>query len=106
MGHLLCTEGEVLHGALTIAMKDFQWKISVRGIHTLPNPSVKVYNNADLQKKQILEENIDKSGIYRWVNFENNKSYIGSGVNLYARLSNYYSDKYLETQLKRGKSAI
>jgi len=40
-------------------------KISVRGIHTLPNPSVKVYNNADLQKKQILLENKEKSGVYR-----------------------------------------
>jgi len=34
-------------------------------LHTLPNPSVKVYNNADLQKKQILLENKEKSGVYR-----------------------------------------
>jgi hypothetical protein len=27
-------------------------------------------------------------------------------VNIYARLYNYYSDKYLDTQLKRGRSAI
>jgi hypothetical protein len=40
-------------------------KISGKGIHSLPNPPVKVYNNADLQKKQILIENKEKSGVYR-----------------------------------------
>jgi len=98
MGHLLCTEGEVLHGALNITMKDFQWKISVRGIPTLPNPSVKVYNNADMQKKQILLENKEKSGVYRWTNIVSGKTYVGSSVNLSRRLFNYYNAVYLIRQ--------
>jgi len=53
-----------------------------------------------------LKENKYKSGVYRWINLANNKSYVGSGANLSKRLSHYYSDKYLETQLKKGKSVI
>lgn len=64
------------------------------------------YSNPDLQKDNILKENKNKSGVYRWTNLNNNKSYVGSGVNLSKRIYEYYSDKYLETQLKRGKSAI
>jgi len=40
------------------------------------------YSNAYLIKQQILDENREKSGIYRWVNNLNGKSYVGSAVNL------------------------
>lgn len=40
------------------------------------------------------------------MNIENGKTYIGSSVNLSKRLSYYYSKKHMETQLKKGKSAI
>jgi hypothetical protein len=59
---------------------------------------VKIYANADIQKMQILKENKGKSGVYRWVNKETGKSYVGSGTksrakpNLLARrFYNYYS---------------
>jgi group I intron endonuclease len=55
-----------------------------------PNP-VKIYANADIQKMQILKENKGKSGVYRWVNKETGKSYVGSGTNLARRFYNYYS---------------
>lgn len=41
---------------------------------------VAVYENTKLQKKQILCENNGKTGIYRWVNKVNGKSYIGSAI--------------------------
>jgi hypothetical protein len=69
------------------------------------NP-VATYENAKLLKKQILQENKAKSGIYRWVNLINGKTYIGSGLNLSNRLSHYFSAKFMETYLKTGKSAI
>jgi len=37
-----------------------------------------VYYNADVQKSQILSENKNKSGISRFTNFINGKTYIGS----------------------------
>jgi len=77
---------------------------------TATNNSVSVpvatYSNADTQKKQILKDNKGKSGVYRWTNLLNAKSYIGSGVNLSKRLSYYYSRQYMKTKLKRSKSLI
>lgn len=37
---------------------------------------VKIYRNADLEKLYIIEENIGKSGVYRWKNRLNGRSYI------------------------------
>jgi len=51
---------------------------------------LKVYINAELLKKFILEENKNKSGIYRWKNNINNKTYIGSGIDLAKRIGSYY----------------
>lgn len=53
------------------------------------------YSNAFLYKKQILINNIEKAGIYRWINNINKKSYIGSSSNITTRLYKYYSVKYL-----------
>lgn len=55
----------------------------------------KSYSNSDTQKVQILQENKGKSGIYRWTNLENGKSYIGSSINLYRRFLEYFNTKYL-----------
>jgi hypothetical protein len=38
-----------------------------------------------------LKENKGLSGIYRWVNNENGKSYIGSAVNLYTRFIEHFN---------------
>lgn len=56
---------------------------------------VVVYNNCSLQKDRILKESRNKAAIYRWVNNVNNKTYIGSSVNLSVRLYKYYSLKHL-----------
>lgn len=56
---------------------------------------VKIYGNADLQKQDILKDQKGKSGIYRWTNILNGKSYVGSSNNLIRRLYVYYNAKYL-----------
>lgn len=56
-------------------------------------PIVK-YANAD-DKAHILKDNKNKVGIYRWVNKVNNKTYVGSSVNLTLRFYKYYSIKHL-----------
>ena len=43
---------------------------------------VLLYKFAELEKKQIIKENRGKSGIYRWTNNLNNKTYIGSSAKL------------------------
>lgn len=64
------------------------------------------YINPKEYKSLILKENKNKSGIYRWVNNINNKSYIGSAKYLNNRLSTYYSSTTLKKRLERGSSAI
>lgn len=63
---------------------------------------IKVYQNCKLQKSQILQENKNKSGIYRWTNLLKGNSYIGSSKNIRNRLYSYYS----ESTLKRSESLI
>jgi hypothetical protein len=48
------------------------------------------YVNSDLEKKTIIVVNKGKSGIYRWVNKESGKCYVGSAVNLSKRIKLYY----------------
>lgn len=68
--------------------------ILFKGFHTsrwLATIPVKVYENADTQKADILKENKGKSGVYRWTNNVNGKTYVGSAVSLRARFYVYYS---------------
>ena len=57
-----------------------------------------IYTNADTQKLQILKENQNKSGIYRLINKDTGKSYIGSSVNLSKRFTWYYSFKNINNR--------
>ncbi len=50
-----------------------------------------VYTNADTQRLDILKNNHKKSGIYRWINKETGKSYVGSANDLSKRFRIYYS---------------
>jgi len=56
---------------------------------------IKVYDNADVDKSLILKENTNKSGIYRWVNTNNNQSYVGSSVDLRVRFVSYYNINHI-----------
>ena len=75
---------------------------------------VKSYSNADIQKQDILINNKGKSGIYRWVNQINGKSYIGSSINITRRMYEYFNSKHLLSKkmiiykalLKYGYSAF
>lgn len=55
------------------------------------------YKNAELDKKIIVKENRGKSGIYRWLNTVNGKTYIGSSVNLTIRFNVYFNKNRLTT---------
>jgi hypothetical protein len=97
-------------------------KLNMTKFYTLnPRRKLATYENPDLQKEHISSDNLGKAGIYRRTNLLNDKTYIGSAVNLSKRFSYYYSpwaagqgaksarrsqDKNMKTQLKKGKSAI
>lgn len=57
---------------------------------------VKIYANADIEKDQIIKDNKDKSGIYKWRCLVNDKMYIGSSVSLGKRFYRYYNLKILQ----------
>jgi len=59
---------------------------------------IRTYSNSDRDKLEIYKENKGKSGIYRWVNKESGKCYVGSSTNLSRRLSSYYSFSWLILQ--------
>lgn len=40
------------------------------------------YNNVEIKKETILNENKTKAGIYCWTNIKSNKTYVGSSINL------------------------
>jgi hypothetical protein len=56
---------------------------------------VKFYDDILVQKELIKKENKGKSGVYLFYNKINSNCYVGSGVDLSVRLSNYFSNYYL-----------
>jgi len=67
----------------------------------MPQPvPVKIYENADISNNHVIKDNINKSGVYRWVNLLTGKSYIGSSVNLRKRFYDYFNLRHLEARKK------
>ncbi len=54
-----------------------------------------IYDDADKDKLNILADNRNKIGVYRWINKINGNIYIGSSVNISVRMYTYYSLRYL-----------
>lgn len=74
--------------------------------HNNSSSSLIVYENLLITKKQILQDNKQKCGIYKWINKINGKSYVGSSVNLSSRLSSYLSNNYLTKRASIYNSKI
>lgn len=64
---------------------------SKKSLHTLSVVPAVIYTNADTDKVKIISDNREMLGVYRWVNNENGKIYIGSSTNLSVRFYKYYS---------------
>ena len=56
-----------------------------------------VYNNIETEKVSILRDNKGKTGVYRWTNLINSKTYIGSANDLTIRFWVYFSIKGLNS---------
>lgn len=57
-----------------------------------------IYTNPKEQKQSIVLDNKLKSGVYRWTNKINGKTYIGSSINLGPRLQQYYGKSLANNQ--------
>lgn len=69
------------------------------------NP-VKKYLDTELNKANILAENRNKSGIYKWINNENGNTYVGSAVNLSKRINSYFEEGELNRNSRPIKNAL
>lgn len=58
------------------------------------------------ETKAIFHDNKGKSGVYRFVNLVNGRTYVGSSVNLTRRFRDYLSVVWLNKELPRNKSII
>lgn len=64
------------------------------------------YLNPYENRTEIYRDNNNKSGIYRWCNLINGKSYVGSAVNLRNRFYQYLSHSHITNELIRSNSNI
>lgn len=53
------------------------------------------YENADVLKNSIINDNKGKAGVYNWLNLISGKSYVGSSINLGKRFQNYFNYNYI-----------
>lgn len=67
---------------------------------------IKSYANAEFMKKEILSENKQLSGIYRWINEETGDQYVGSGADLTKRLRSYFQTTELERNPRHINNAL
>jgi len=59
------------------------------------------YSYADLDKGAAIKPNKGKSGIYRWINKVNIKTYIGSSLDLGRRFMEYYSYSRISNEKRK-----
>lgn len=64
-----------------------------------------ILKNAKLDKKSIKDLK-GKRGIYMWYNNINGNYYIGSSINLYNRLNNYYYQSRLNNNSKISRALL
>jgi len=66
----------------------------------------KLYLNVTFIKNTIFKENKNKSGIYRWTNKKNGKSYIGSSINIGNRFYSYFTENFLKKANTKISNAL
>lgn len=62
------------------------------------------FNNLDESKGLIRTSFLKQRGVYLWTNKTNGNQYIGSAMDLSSRLSDYFTNSYLNFQSTRGSA--
>jgi len=81
---------EVQHTLMSVNLS-YLYGFNLDDLNLFAASPVLTYLNADTDKLSIIKDNKGKSGVYRWTNLTNGKSYIGSSVSLSRRLALYYN---------------
>jgi len=63
-----------------------------------------LFNLANVSQADVLKFLNGKSGIYKWTNSLNGKSYVGSSISLHRRIQEYFNPERSLRELKRGES--
>src|ERR1700749_2370401 len=66
----------------------------------------KEYKNLKLARELLKLELKNKAGVYKLINLNNGKSYVGSSNNLYRRLGEHCNENVNKAKLLKGKSPI
>nr|QBG64902.1 GIY-YIG endonuclease [Cordyceps cicadae] len=66
----------------------------------------KFYPDAQALKSEILNDNRNLSGIYKWTNIETRDSYVGSGIDLAKRIRSYYQTSELNRHPRHINRAL
>ena len=66
----------------------------------------KEYKNLKLARELLKLELKNKAGVYKLINLNNGKSYVGSSNNLYRRLGEHCNENVNKSKLLKGKSPI
>lgn len=102
-GHLssgfICYPTILVRHKLSLGLRIFARNYSAISFSVVP---IKIYNNMDLDKFHVVYDNKGKSGVYQITNLTNNKTYIGSSVNISRRFTCYYSFRHID----RWKTSI
>ena len=104
-----CKAADLMKNKAHLTVEGFNLICKIKyGMNTGREPikCIKSYENAELFKGTILKENRNQSGIYRWVNNLNKKSYVGSGIDLAKRLGSYYNKNELNRNPRPIKDAL
>jgi hypothetical protein len=65
-----------------------------------------LFKLAEVSQADVLKFLSGKSGIYKWTNTLNGKSYVGSSFNLHRRIQEYFNPERSLRELKRGESML
>lgn len=88
------------HGKIVPTQKCFKFNNMnfIKLYSTSSDVSVKFYEDAFSMRKLIIQDNKNKSGIYRWRNKITNDIYIGQSVDLAKRFIRYFNLSYLKNR--------
>ena len=75
-------------------------------IRNLSGHTTELFILAEISEADILKALKGKSGIYKWTNLVNGKSYVGSSANLRRRIQEYFNLERTRRELERGESMV
>jgi hypothetical protein len=84
----------------------FATALYVRYSSSSTGVDTQLFNLAEVSTADVLKFLNGKSGIYKWTNNSNGKTYVGSSIDLNRRIKEYFNPERSLRELKRGESML